>query len=143
MISIAQMEPSSTADEWLGPTVVRPNDRIDIGPYALVFDGQALLPCSRVDNVELTCRNLRRVVKDAATGQPLTLLDDISLVVRPGEFVCVLGPSGSGKSTLLSALSARTPLEQGHVTINGQDLLWELRRAQARRSRGPAACGPA
>ena len=103
------------------PTVVRPNDRIDIGPYALVFDGQALLPCSRVDNVELTCRNLRRVVRDAATGQPLTLLDDISLVVRPGEFVCVLGPSGSGKSTLLSALSARTPLEQGHVTINGQD----------------------
>ena len=103
------------------PTVVRPNDRIDIGPYALVFDGQALLPCSRVDNVELTCRNLRRVVKNAATGQPLTLLDDISLVVRPGEFVCVLGPSGSGKSTLLSASSARTPLDQGHVTINGED----------------------
>ena len=106
----------------VGPTVVRPNDRIDIGPYALVFDGQALLPCSRVDNVELTCRNLRRVVKNATTGQPLTLLDDISLVIRPGEFVCVLGPSGSGKSTLLSALSARTPLEQGHVTINGEDL---------------------
>jgi len=105
----------------VGPTVVRPNDRIDIGPYALVFDGQAVLPCSRVDNVELICRNLRRVVKDAATGQPLTLLDDISLVVHPGEFVCVLGPSGSGKSTLLSALSARTPVEQGHVTINGQD----------------------
>jgi len=105
----------------LSPTVVRPNDRIDIGPYGLVFDGRAILPCSRVDNVELTCRNLRRVVKDAATGKPLTLLDDVSLVIRPGEFVCVLGPSGSGKSTLLSALSARAPLDEGHVTINGED----------------------
>ena len=103
-------------------TVVRANDRIDIGPYALVFDGFALLPCSRVDNVELTCQALRRVVKNATTGQPLTLLDDISLVIRPGEFVCVLGPSGSGKSTLLSALSARAPLDHGHVGINGQDL---------------------
>ncbi|MCY2994672.1 MAG: ATP-binding cassette domain-containing protein [Planctomycetota bacterium] len=103
------------------PTVLRPSDRIDIGPYALVFDGQTLLPRSRVDNVELVCRNLRRVVRDTTTGQPLTLLDDISLVVRPGEFVCVLGPSGSGKSTLFSALSGRIPLEHGSVTINGQD----------------------
>ncbi|MHC4176010.1 MAG: ATP-binding cassette domain-containing protein, partial [Planctomycetota bacterium] len=98
----------------------RPGDRIDVGPYALFFDGQSLSSRSRVNNVELVCRNLRRVVKDRTSGRPLTLLDDITLVVRPKEFVCVLGPSGSGKSTLLWALSAREPADQGTVTINGE-----------------------
>ena len=74
------------------------------------------------NNVELVCRNVTRVVKDQTSGKPLTLLDDITLVIRPREFVCLLGPSGSGKSTLLSALSARVPADSGHVSINGEDL---------------------
>src|SRR5262249_54969371 len=70
----------------------------------------------------LVGHNLRRVVKDRATGQPLTLLDDVSLVVRPREFVCLLGPSGSGKSTLLAMLSGRARPDGGAVLVNGQDL---------------------
>jgi ABC transport system ATP-binding/permease protein len=103
-------------------TTVRPGDQIDIGPYALLFNGVGLLPRTRSDNVELAARNVFRVVLNRETGKPLTLLDDITLVVRPREFVCLLGPSGSGKSTLLSALSGRTAPDGGSVVVNGMDL---------------------
>jgi ABC-type multidrug transport system ATPase subunit len=99
-----------------------PGDRIDVGPFSLEFDGRALLSRSRSNNIELVARRLKRVVKDRATGKPLTLLDDISLVVRPTEFVCLLGPSGSGKSTLLDILSGRNPPDRGSVWVNGEDL---------------------
>jgi len=101
---------------------IRTGDQIDIGPYALTFDGKTLLPRSRVNNVELACRDLSRIVKNRETGGNLVILDCVNLIIRPREFVCLLGPSGSGKSTLLSALSARKPAEQGKVTINGEDL---------------------
>jgi ABC-type multidrug transport system ATPase subunit/pSer/pThr/pTyr-binding forkhead associated (FHA) protein len=104
------------------PAAVRAGDQIDIGPYALLFTGAALVPRSRSNNVELVARDVSRVVTNRETGKPLTLLDDITLVIRPHEFVCLLGPSGSGKSTLLSALSGRTAPNSGCVLVNGQDL---------------------
>jgi ABC-type multidrug transport system ATPase subunit/ABC-type multidrug transport system permease subunit len=104
------------------PVALNYGDRIDIGPFSLQFDGDALVSRSRSNNIELVGRKLRRVVKDRATGKPLTLLHDIHLVVRPREFVCLLGPSGSGKSTLLGMLSGRNPPDRGAVTVNGEDL---------------------
>lgn len=104
------------------PVALVPGDRIDIGPFSLEFDGEALLNRSRVNHIELACRSVSRVVTNRSTGQPLTLLDDINLVVRPREFVCILGPSGSGKSTLLTILSGRNAPNAGTVAINGANL---------------------
>ncbi|HEY7310887.1 MAG TPA: FHA domain-containing protein [Gemmataceae bacterium] len=105
-----------------GKYSLQPGDRVDIGPYALRFTGTALLARPRSDNVELIARGVERVVRDRESGAPLKLLDDVTLVVRPREFVCLLGPSGSGKSTLLSALSGRTAPDAGCVLLNGADL---------------------
>ena len=104
------------------PTPLRRGDRIDIGPFSLVYEDGALVSRSRSNNIELVARSVNRIVRDRGTGQPLSLLNTVNLAVRPREFVCLLGPSGSGKSTLLTMLSGRRPPDGGAVSINGLDL---------------------
>ena len=48
------------------------------------------------------------------------MLDDISLEVGDGEFVCLLGPSGCGKSTMLNVIAGFIPPTSGQVRINGE-----------------------
>jgi NitT/TauT family transport system ATP-binding protein len=50
---------------------------------------------------------------------PFTALKDVSLTVRPREFVAVVGPTGCGKSTLLTAISGLRPPSEGEVRIGG------------------------
>lgn len=105
------------------PTVITDGTRVQIGPHTWIYRGHALYPLCRENNVELVARNLVRQVPDRRNrGQQKVILDDVSLVVRPREFVCILGPSGSGKTTLLSALSARVPANEGSVLLNGENL---------------------
>src|SRR5512139_2293984 len=55
-------------------------------------------------------------------GEPLTILQDISFSVMPGEAVAILGASGSGKSTLLGLLAGLDQPTAGEVWLCGQSL---------------------
>jgi len=65
--------------------------------------------------------SLRRLTVDYRTDDaPLRAVDEVSLEVKPGEFVAVLGPSGCGKSTILRVLAGLLRASGGSVEIGGE-----------------------
>jgi NitT/TauT family transport system ATP-binding protein len=53
-------------------------------------------------------------------GKSTAVLNDVSLEVGRGEFLCIVGPSGCGKSTLLSTMAGFLSPTGGEVRIDGQ-----------------------
>jgi NitT/TauT family transport system ATP-binding protein len=52
-----------------------------------------------------------------------TVLQDVSLDVRPSEIVVLVGPSGCGKSTLLRTLAGLLPVHSGEVRVAGDPVV--------------------
>lgn len=56
-------------------------------------------------------------------GEPFRALDNVSLQIDRGEFICLLGPSGCGKTTLLSLLAGFEKSDSGQLLIDGQKVI--------------------
>jgi ATP-binding cassette, subfamily B, multidrug efflux pump len=59
------------------------------------------------------------------------LIDDLSLVARPGQTVAIVGPTGAGKTTLVNLVMRFYDLDGGRITLDGVDIA-TMRRADLR-----------
>ena len=66
---------------------------------------------------------VRHLVKTYGKGQSLIrALDDVSLEIRAGELLAILGSSGSGKSTLLNMLGGMDQPDSGNIVFSGAEM---------------------
>ena len=63
---------------------------------------------------------LEGIVVTDPSGQR-TILDDVSMLVAPGELVVIVGPSGAGKSTLVRVAAGALAPQEGTIRVDGAD----------------------
>jgi osmoprotectant transport system ATP-binding protein len=65
-----------------------------------------------------------QVTKIFGTGaKAITAVDNVTFEVEKGNLVTLLGPSGCGKTTILRLTNRLTPITQGTITVNGEDIM--------------------
>jgi NitT/TauT family transport system ATP-binding protein len=76
--------------------------------------------------VNMTKLQLRNITKMFSTSDSsksyVTAVENVTLHIEEGEFVCFVGPSGCGKSTLLNILAGLDKPTEGEIILNGQPI---------------------
>lgn len=106
-------------DRRISAATLCPSDRIQIGLSRLALDQAGINLSDESGHLQIEARGLWRTV--FISGQPVHLLRDVSLCIRPRQLVAIAGASGAGKSTLLRALNGYAPATRGRVLINSVD----------------------
>ncbi|MBR4305682.1 MAG: ABC transporter ATP-binding protein [Ruminiclostridium sp.] len=71
-----------------------------------------------MENVFLSCNSITKEYQTA--GGVFTALKDVSLEIKKGEYLCIVGKSGSGKSTLMNIIGLIETPTAGEITIDGK-----------------------
>lgn len=68
----------------------------------------------------ISMQNINKSYQTA--DKPLHVLKDISLTVKKGEYLAILGPSGSGKSTLMNIIGCMDVADEGTYNLDGVEI---------------------
>jgi ABC-type multidrug transport system ATPase subunit len=100
-----------------GEVWLQADDTIRIGSYAFVMGQNQLAQYDEAGGLLVEVIGLNKWVR-----KDLNILQDISVVFQPREFIVVVGQSGGGKSTLVDAIAGYRPATHGRVVVNGIDV---------------------
>lgn len=80
---------------------------------------------------------IERVAKSFGHAPARRVLFDVSLELRVGEYIAIMGDSGTGKSTLLNLIAGLDSPDSGRIVVDGEDLaaMDDAARTRLRRSR--------
>lgn len=99
------------------PATVKPGDTIGFGTFTFILTDAGTLQIRDLrGNVTIEARSV------SVNVHRKQLIEDVSLVIQPSEFVGLMGPSGAGKTTLMNAMNGYTCPSSGGVLLNGYDL---------------------
>ncbi|WP_293324704.1 FHA domain-containing protein [Mycobacterium sp.] len=113
----------------IGSAILSEGDVVTIGNVDLVFSNSTLVPRAEVET-RTGGLEVREVKYSVDGGKQL--LDDISLVARPGTLTAVIGGSGAGKTTLARLIAGYARPSSGSVTFEGHDIHAEYASLRSR-----------
>lgn len=93
---------------------------ITIANSKLIYTSSAIFYCCCKSGISVDASDI--VIKRGKGRKARTTCDHVSLNIRPGELVAIVGGSGAGKSTILNCMCGYLKPNEGNVYINGNDL---------------------
>ncbi len=103
-----------------GRCVLNEKDVISISNSKLIFTSAAISFCSYKTGISVDCADV--VITRGKGRKTFVTGNHVSLNIKPGELVAIIGGSGAGKSTILNCLCGYLPPSSGDVYINGVNL---------------------
>lgn len=100
--------------------IIRDGAEIGVGSHRLRFDGSGVASQDERGTLSLEVRDVSVKVEGK------TILNRVSLGIKPGQLVAIIGASGAGKSTLLKAMAGVRRPSAGEVTLNGDPVTARL-----------------
>lgn len=103
-----------------GKTLLHEKDVIAITNSKLIFTAAAISYCCYKSGISVDVTNA--VITRGKGKKSFVTGNNVSLNIRPGELVAIIGGSGAGKSTILNCMCGYLQPSSGEVYINGTDL---------------------